>query len=102
MTAAGGLRSGAGAMDYGNDMPPYVAQMAAWLDDDAAVHPCAAERAFLGAEVVFGLQRSAALGGQVALPLAGGADEQAMLNAAVPGSPALGSCPQNLREFGLG
>ena len=101
VTAAGGLRGGAGAMDYRNDMAPYVAGMAAWLDDDGAVHPCDAERAFLGAEVVFALQRSAALGGQVALPLTGGADEQALLAAAVGTGPALASCPQNLGEFGL-
>lgn len=101
VTASGGFRSGDGAMDYGKDMPPYIAQMAAWLDDDAAVHPCAAERAFLGAEVVFAMQRSAAAGGQIALPLADGADELAMLAAALAGVPALGSCRQNLSEFGL-
>jgi predicted dehydrogenase len=100
VTASGGCRSGAGAMDYAHDMPPYVAEIAAWLDDDAAVHPCDVERAYLGAEVVFALQRSAALGGQVALPLGAGADEQTMLNAAVAGTTALGSCPQNLVEFG--
>jgi predicted dehydrogenase len=101
VTASGGFRSGEGVMDYRTDMPPYVAQMAAWLDDDAAEHPCNAERAFLGAEVVFGLQRSAALGGQVALPLDRGADERAMLVAALGPAAALASCPQNLREFGL-
>lgn len=100
VTAAGGLRSGAGAMDYGNDMAPYIAQMAAWLDDEAAVHPCDAERAFLGAEVVFGMQRSAALGAQIALPLIAPADEQALLAEAVS-DPALSSCQQNLLEFGL-
>lgn len=101
VTAGGGFRGGGGAMDYSHDMPPYIAQIADWLDDDAAVHPCDAERAFLGAEVVFAMQRSAALGGQIALPLAAGADERAMLAAALAPTPALGSCQRNLSEFGL-
>ena len=101
VTAGGGVHGGDGVMDYAADMPPYVADIARWLDDDTAVHPCSADNALLGAEVMFGLQRSVARGGQVALPLAEGADEQAMLSAALPDSPALGSCPQNLREFGL-
>jgi len=101
VTAGGGARGGDGAMDYGTDMPPYIADIARWLDDDDAVHPCGAENAFLGAEVMFALQRSAALGGQVALPLTDGADEQALLGAELADSPVLGSCQTNLREFGL-
>lgn len=100
VTASGGARGGGGAMDYATDMPPYVADIARWLDDDDAEHPCDARKALLGAEVMFGLQRSAAGGGQVALPLTAGADEQAMLAAALGESAALGSCPQNVREFG--
>jgi hypothetical protein len=48
------------------------------------------------------LQRSAAEGGQVALPLTAGADEQAMLRLKVPDRPVLVSFEQNKMEFGLG
>jgi hypothetical protein len=47
------------------------------------------------------MQRSAAEGGQVALPLASGADEQALLKARLADRQVLVSCEQNKREFGL-
>jgi hypothetical protein len=76
--------------------------MADWLDDDAKVHPCNLDHASLGAEIMLALQRSAAEGGQVALPLTVGTDEQALLKAKVPELPVLVSCEQNRKEFGLG
>lgn len=101
MTKRDGYQSGDGAMNYELDMPPYVQQMADWLDDPAKVHPCNLEHACLGAEVMFALQRSAAEGGQVALPLTSGTDEQALLKARVADQPVLVSCEQNRKEFGL-
>lgn len=101
VTKGGGYQSGEGAMNYDLDMPPYIQQMADWLDNDQAVHPCCFERACLGAEVMFALQRSAAEGGQVPLPLSAPADEQALLKARVPDRPALASCELNRKEFGL-
>jgi len=101
VTRHGGYQSGDGAMNYDLDMPPYIQQMADWLDDDAKVHPCNLEHACLGAEVMFALQRSAVEGGQVALPLRAGADEQAMLKARLADKPVLVSCEQNRKEFGL-
>src|SRR3989442_13959269 len=79
VTKSGGYQSGEGAMSYDLDMPFYIQEIADWLDDDKKVHQCTFENACLGAEIMFALQRSAAEGGQVALPLARGADEQAML-----------------------
>ncbi len=101
VTKRGGAQSGEGAMNYDLDMPPYIADMAAWLDDDARVHPCNLEHACLGAEIMLALQRSACEGGQVALPLVGGADEQALLKAKIADRPVLVSCEQNKKEFGL-
>ncbi len=75
--------------------------MADWLNDNKSVHQCNLEHACLGAEIMFALQRSAAAGGQVALPLASGADEQALLKAKVADGPVLVSCEQNKKEFGL-
>jgi predicted dehydrogenase len=101
VTKSGGYQSGEGAMNYDLDMPPYIQEMADWLDDERKVHPCTFARAAQGAEIMFALQRSAAEGGQVALPLAASADEQALLQAKVPDRPVLVSCEQNKKEFGL-
>ena len=102
VTKRGGYQSGEGAMNYDLDMPPYIQEMADWLDDRRKVHPCNFERAFLGAEILLAMQRSAAQGGQVALPLTQGADEQALLRAKLADGPVLVSCEQNRKEFGLG
>ena len=90
VTRSGGSQSGEGAMNYDLDMPPYIQDMADWLDDPAKVHPCSFERACLGAEIMLAMQRSAAQGGQVALPLTQGADEQAMLKAKLADRPGAG------------
>jgi hypothetical protein len=50
---------------------------------------------------MFALQRSAAEGGQIALPLTVGADEQSLLRAKVPERVVLVSCEANRKEFGL-
>ena len=57
-------------MNYDLDMPPYIQEMADWLDDSKKVHQCNFDHACLGAEIMLAMQRSAAEGGQVALPLA--------------------------------
>jgi len=101
VTKSGGYQSGEGAMNYDLDMPPYIQEMADWLDDDRKTHPCNFESACQGAEIMLALQRSAAEGGQVGLPLRAGADEQAMLRAKVPDRPVLASCEENRKEFGL-
>jgi len=95
-----GYESGEGAMNYDLDMPPYIADIARWLDD-GQVHPCAFENACQGAELMLAFQRSAALGGQVALPLTDDLDEQALLREHLPDRPVIPSCPQNAKEFGL-
>ena len=82
-------------------MPPYIQEMADWLDDLRKVHQCNFEHAFLGAEIMLAMQRSAAEGGQVALPMTSGADEQALLRAKLADHPVLVSCEQNKKEFGL-
>ena len=73
--------------------------MAEWLDDDAKVHPCNFASAYQGFEIMMGLCRSAAERGQVALPLTAGADEIAMLKAAVPDRKVLLSMPANAKEY---
>lgn len=100
VTKTSGYQSGEGVMNYDRDMPPYIQEVADWLDNKQ-VHQCNFDHAQLGAEVMLGLQRSAAQGGQVALPLTDAADEQAMLKSRLEGHPVLVSCEQNRVEFGL-
>ncbi len=101
VTKSGGYQTGEGAMNYDLDMPPYIQEMGDWLDDDKKVHQCNFEHAVLGAEIMLAMQRSAAEGGQVALPLTIGADEQALMKARLSDKPVLVSCEQNKKEFGL-
>jgi predicted dehydrogenase len=100
VTRSGGYQSGEGVMNYDADMPPYIQEMADWLDSKKE-HQCNFEHACLGAEVMFALQRSAAEGGQVALPLNKGADEQSLLKTRLSDAPVLVSFAQNKKEFGL-
>jgi len=79
-----GATSGAGSMSYDLDMPPYIQEMAEWLDDDRRVHPCHFLSAYKGFEIMMAFCRSAAEGGQVALPLTSAADEIEMLKRSVP------------------
>ncbi len=96
-----GASSGPGCMNYDLDMPPYVADIAAWLDDDRKVHPCNFASAYAGFEIMMGLCRSAATGGQVALPLAGALDEVELLKTHLGDRPVLLSSPVNAKEYGV-
>jgi hypothetical protein len=87
-------------MDYDHDMPPYIQQMADWLDDDKQVHPCNFGSAYRGFEIMMALCRSAAQGGQVPLPLVGEANEIEMLKASVPDRKPLLSMAANAKEYG--
>jgi hypothetical protein len=99
VTRTGGYQSGPGVMDYVADMPPYIQQMADWLDDDQRVHPCALAHAYSGFEIMAALYRSAAEGGQISLPLTTGADEIALLKEKVPARKVLFSIPESAKEF---
>lgn len=94
-----GVLSGPGGMDYDHDMAPYVQQMADWLDDDSTPHPANFDRAFLGFEIMAALYRSAAHGGQVALPLAGAMDEIEALRAHVPPGRVLMTLADSAKEY---
>jgi predicted dehydrogenase len=94
-----GATSGAGSMNYDLDMPPYIQDIADWLDDDRNVHPCNFENAYAGFEIMMALCRSAVDGGQVALPLTDAADETEMLRAYLADRKVLPSTPANAREY---
>jgi len=86
-------------MNYDLDMPPYIQEMADWLDDDARVHSCNFSSAYKGFEILMALCRSAAGGGQVALPLQEPADEIEMLRQSVGEATVLVSMAENAKEY---
>jgi len=95
-----GAQAGPGGMNYELDMPPYVQDIADWLDDDAKPHPCRFESAYKGHEILMALCRSAALGGQIALPLEDDLDEIHLLRERLSPARALFSMPANAQYYG--
>ena len=94
-----GVLQGPGTMDYNLDMPPYIEDMARWLDDDDAVHPCNGEDAYKGFEIMLAMVRSVVERGQVALPLPEGPPEIEALAEVLPEKPVLLSMPENRKEY---
>jgi predicted dehydrogenase len=94
-----GAASGPGSMSYDADMPPYIQDMAEWLDG-SKVHPCAFESAYKGHEILMALVRSVVQGGQVPLPLSSGMDELAALKSKLGEAKVLLSSPVNAKEYG--
>ena len=86
-------------MNYDLDMPPYVQDMANWLDDETQVHPCNFASAYKGFEIMMALCRSVVEGGQVALPLSSGMDELQALREKLPEKKVLLSMPANAKEY---
>jgi len=94
-----GVLHGPGTMDYNLDMPPYIEDMARWLDDDNAVHPCNGEDAYKGFEIMMAMVRSVVERGQVVLPLPEGPPEIEALAEVLPEKPVLLSMPENRKEY---
>ncbi|HET9177229.1 MAG TPA: Gfo/Idh/MocA family oxidoreductase [Terriglobia bacterium] len=82
---SGGVISGPGCMDYAHDMPPYIQEIADWLDDPKKVHPCNGESAYKGFELMMAICRSAVQRGKVKLPLGPGEPELEALKNVLPG-----------------
>lgn len=94
-----GVFSGEGCMNYDLDMPPYVQEMADWLDDERKIHPCSFESAFKGFEIMMALCRSAALGAQVRLPLTSSMNELDLLEKRLSDFRVIPSTPANAKEY---
>jgi len=94
-----GVISGDGCMNYDLDTPPYVEDIAKWLDDDKQVHPCNGEHAYYGHEIMMGLIRSVVQRGQVKLPLGPGDPEIEALAKILPNQPVLLSGEFNRKEY---
>ncbi len=95
-----GAFEGKGTMSYDDDMPPYVAEMADWLDDPKKVHCCNGESAFKGWEIAMGLCRSVIERGQITMPLdAGTYSEIPELEKILPNRPVVPSTASNAKEY---
>lgn len=94
-----GVTSGEGLMDYSLDMPPYIEDMARWLDDDGAVHPCNGESAYEGFEIMMGMLRSVIQRGQIRLPLGPGEPELDALAKVLPRIPVIASTEANRKAY---
>jgi len=95
-----GVVTGEGCMNYDLDMPPYIEDIARWLDDDSAVHPCNGESAYQGFEIAMGFLRSVVERGQIKLPLGPGEPEIDALGRVLPDQPVLLSSGVNRKEYG--
>lgn len=96
-----GVMSGPGCMNYDLEMPPYVEDMARWLDDDKRVHPCNGESAYEGFEITMGVLRSVVQRGQIKLPLGAGEPELEALKKVLPEQPVLVSSDVNRKEYNV-
>ena len=97
-----GVISGPGCMNYEQDMPPYVEDIARWLDDDSLVHPCNGESAYQGFEITMAMLRSVIERGQIKLPLGPGEPELEVLRRVLPEKSVLVSSETNRKEYGAG
>lgn len=95
----GGSMSGEGCMNYELDMPPYIQEMADWLNDSSKLHSCNFESAYRGFEIMMGICRSAANGGQVAMPLDKGVPELPLLMEKMAKTPVIPSTEANGKEY---
>ena len=67
------------SFDVTLDQPPYIRELADWLDDDANIHSCNGERAFRGFEVFMAACLSAAENRRIDLPMEEDIDVQGRL-----------------------
>jgi len=72
---SGGPISGPGCWNAQLDQPPYIRDIALWLDDESRIHPCNGESALKGFEILMAICRSALERRRVSLPLERGEPE---------------------------
>lgn len=95
----GGVLEGPGAMDYDQDMPGYIADIAKWLNEGIE-HPCSFSNAYTNFSIWQGMYRSYFDGGQVRLPLEEVMDELAELRKKMAGSRVIVTFDESLDEYG--
>ena len=63
-----GILEGPGAMEYDQDMPGYIEDIASWLNGGNE-HPCSFSNAYTNFETWQGMYHSYRYGGQIKLPI---------------------------------
>ena len=99
-----GACSGGGSMNYDLDMPPYIQEMADWLDDRDSARPSLQLRQRLQRlRDHDGFLPLGGQGGQVALPLDSGMDsgmdEIQLLRDTLPARRVILSMPESAKEY---
>ncbi len=93
-----GILTGEGTMNYETDMPGYINDMVEWLEHGNA-SDCAFANAYAGFEIMLGMFRSAAVGGQVAMPLASGENELNLLKQNMSDNRLFVTLDESKKEF---
>jgi len=82
--SSNGVISGPGCFDPAKDQPPYIADLADWLDDDAKVHPCDGETSYHGFELTLGIALSGLENRELDVPIPTNQDIIARMQAELP------------------
>jgi len=67
--SSSGLITGPGRFCEAHDQPPYISDLADWLDDPAKVHPCNGQTSYHGFQIAMGICLSSLEQRQVPLPV---------------------------------
>lgn len=67
--SSSGLIEGSGGFNIAKDQPPYIRDLADWLDDSTQIHPCNGEITYHGFELVMGICLSGLERRRVTIPL---------------------------------
>lgn len=78
-----GIITGEGIMDYDQDMPGYIDDIAKWMNKGIE-HPCSFSNAYINFEILQAMYHSYLEGGQIALPLQKNYDEIKELKKKIP------------------
>ena len=85
-------------MDYDQDMPGYIDDIAKWLNNDIE-HPCNFSNAYTNFQMWQAMYRSYFDGGQVGLPLTDTMDEVAELRKKMAGSRVVVTFDESRNEY---
>jgi len=93
-----GIVEGLGFMDYDQDMPGYIADIAKWLNDGIE-HPCSFSNAYTNFETWQAMYHSYLNGGQIPLPLKDAVDEIAELQKKMPNKKLIAAFDESNKEY---
>ncbi len=94
----GGILKRPGAMDYDQDMPGYIDDIAKWLNEGIK-HPCRFSNAYTNFEIWQAMYRSYFEGGQISLPLKNTMDEIEELKKRMPDKKIMVTFDESRNEY---